>query len=135
MTVKAGRDMLLKIDNKGSFVTVAGLRTRELVFSQQIIDVTDSGAVTQWRELLDTGTRFVRIRGEGIFRDGTSASLIRQNFLDADAKNWQVIIPETVEINSRFLISELAYAGNFSGEVNWRMTLQSAAAVTLNTVT
>ena len=44
MAAQSGKDMLLKLDQTGagSFVTVAGLRSRSLAFNAAAIDVTDA---------------------------------------------------------------------------------------------
>jgi hypothetical protein len=40
MPAQKGKDLLLKIGDDGSFVTVAGLRTKTLAFNAQTVDVT-----------------------------------------------------------------------------------------------
>ena len=42
MTAQKGKDLLLKLDSDGAgtFVTVAGLRTRTLTFNSETVDVT-----------------------------------------------------------------------------------------------
>ena len=44
MAAQKGKDLLLKIDSNsaGSFVTVAGLRTKRLAFNSETVDVTDA---------------------------------------------------------------------------------------------
>ena len=53
MVAQKGKDFLLKFNNAGTYVTVAGLRTRRLAFNAQAVDVTDgkpSGAgASCWR--------------------------------------------------------------------------------------
>ncbi|MBN9317314.1 MAG: phage major tail protein, TP901-1 family, partial [Devosia sp.] len=57
MAAQSGKDMLLKLDQSGSgsFVTVAGLRSRSLAFNAASIDVTDAESAGRWRELLAGG--------------------------------------------------------------------------------
>ena len=57
MSAQSGRDMLLKLDETGagSFVTVGGIRTRQISFNAQSVDVTDSLSSGRWRELLNGG--------------------------------------------------------------------------------
>ena len=42
MVAQKGKDLLLKIDIEGSFVTVAGLRSRRIAFNSQTVDITDA---------------------------------------------------------------------------------------------
>ena len=57
MAAQSGKDMLLKLDQtgSGSFLTVAGLRTRALAFNAAAIDITDAESAGRWRELLSGG--------------------------------------------------------------------------------
>ncbi len=62
MVAQKGKDLLLKVDSDGlgAFATVAGLRTRNLAFNTESVDVTDSESAGQWRELLSGGGIAVR---------------------------------------------------------------------------
>ena len=44
MAAQKGKDLLLKLDSTGTgtFVTVAGLRTKRIAFNSQTVDLTDS---------------------------------------------------------------------------------------------
>ena len=52
MAVQKGRDILLKIADGDSFVTVAGIRARTVSLNAKTVDITDSGS-GGWRELLE----------------------------------------------------------------------------------
>ena len=54
MVAQRGKDILLKLRDAdaGSFVTVAGLRTKRLAFNSETVDVTDADSADRWRELL-----------------------------------------------------------------------------------
>ena len=41
MVAQKGKDFLLKFNNTGTYVTVAGLRTKRLAFNAQAVDITD----------------------------------------------------------------------------------------------
>ena len=57
MAAQSGKDMLVKLDQtvSGSFLTVAGLRTRSLALNAAAIDITDAESAGRWRELLSGG--------------------------------------------------------------------------------
>ena len=53
MAAQAGKDLLLKLDDGlGAFITVAGLRTRQLTFNADSVDITSQESSGRWRELL-----------------------------------------------------------------------------------
>jgi len=130
MAAQRGRDLLLKIDAGGGFVTVAGLRARRLAFNAQTVDATDSGSAGRWRELLaDAGVRRATISGGGIFRDAQADELVRAAFFGGGAASWQVAIPDFGIVEGPFQIVSLEYRGAFEGELAFDMTLESAGAI------
>jgi TP901-1 family phage major tail protein len=129
MAVQKGRDMLLKISDGESFVTVAGLRARTVSLNAKTVDVTDSGS-GGWRELLaGAGVRSLSVSGSGVFRDAASDALMREAFFAQEQADWQVIVPDFGTFAGPFLIAALEYAGQHDGEASFALTLASAGEV------
>ena len=87
MAAQSGKDMLAKLDQtgSGSFLTVAGLRTRSLSFNAASVDITDAESAGQWRELLaGGGIKRASLSGTGVFKDQTSDAQIG-NVLSTDS--------------------------------------------------
>lgn len=131
MAAQKGKDLLLKLDDgAGSFVTVAGLRTRRLALNVDAVDVTDAESAGRWRELLaGAGVKRASISGTGIFKDQASDVLIRQIFFDGLLRNWQIVIPSFGAISGAFQISSLDYRGEHGAEVTFDIALESAGAL------
>ncbi|HWK38896.1 MAG TPA: phage major tail protein, TP901-1 family, partial [Hyphomicrobium sp.] len=75
MAAQKGKDLLLKVDadGEGAYTTIAGLRTRSIVFNAESVDVTHAESAGQWRELLaGAGVKSARLTGAGIFKDAES---------------------------------------------------------------
>lgn len=133
MAAQKGKDLLVKLDadGAGTFMTVAGLRTRTLAFNARSVDVTNADSAGRWRELLEgAGMRSASISGRGIFRDQASDASIRQIFFDGLIRNWQVVVPDFGTIEGAFQIAALEFAGEHDGEVTFDMSLESAGALT-----
>lgn len=128
MAGQRGRDVLLKIDDgAGSFVTVAGIRSKTLSFNSGLVDGTHTESPEAWRELIaGAGVKSARIGGNGVFKDAVSDARVRQLFFDGEAANWQMILPNFGEVAGPFVISELTYAGDHNGEATFSVTLESA---------
>ena len=83
MAAQKGKDLLLKIDTtgSGSFATVAGLRSRQIAFNAESVDITDADSSGRWRELLaGAGAKRASVSGSGIFRDASTDATVRQVF-------------------------------------------------------
>lgn len=136
MAAQKGKDLLLKLANDtGVFITVAGLRTRQISFNAEAVDVTHSESAGRWRELLaGAGVRRAAITGSGVFRDESSDALVRQVVFEGAIRNWQVIVPEFGRIEGLFQVSTLEYRGEHAGEVTFEMSLESAGELTFTTL-
>jgi TP901-1 family phage major tail protein len=132
MGAQSGKDMLLKLDEtgSGSFITVAGIRSRQLAFNAQTIDTTDSQSAGQWRELLQGGgVKTASLSGSGIFKDAQSDARIRELFFAGHVRDWQVVIPDFGTIEGKFQITALEFAANHNGEVTFDVALESAGEI------
>jgi TP901-1 family phage major tail protein len=136
MPAQRGKDMLLKLaDDGGLFVTVAGLRSRRIVFNAETVDVTHAESAGRWRELLSgAGVKRAQVAGAGVFKDGASDLLIRQTFFDGAIRLWRVIIPDFGTIEGLFQVSALDYRGEHQGEVTFDLTLDSAGQLAFTAV-
>ncbi|WP_428481600.1 phage major tail protein, TP901-1 family [Pyruvatibacter mobilis] len=133
MTAQKGKDLLLKLDSTGtgSFVTVAGLRSRSLSFNAQTIDVTNADSAGAWRELLgEAGIKSAALSGSGIFKDAATDATARDFFFAGTIRDWQIILPGFGTVEGPFQITGLDYAGEHNGEMTYELTLASAGALT-----
>ncbi|TDQ63822.1 TP901-1 family phage major tail protein [Maritalea mobilis] len=132
MGAQSGKDMLLKLDEtgSGSFITVAGIRSRQLAFNAQTIDTTDSQSAGQWRELLQGGgVKTASLSGSGIFKDAQSDARIRELFFAGQVRDWQLVIPDFGTIEGKFQITALEFAANHNGEVTFDVALERAGEI------
>jgi TP901-1 family phage major tail protein len=131
MAAQKGKDLLIKIDDGSSFVTVAGLRTRRLAFNAETVDITHAESTGRWRELLEgAGVKRAGVSGRGLFKDAATNALMRQTFFDGAVKNYQVVIPDFGTVEGPFQITGLEFAGEHNGEVTYELSLESAGALT-----
>lgn len=132
MSAQSGTDMLLKLDQTGagSFLTVAGLRSRSLAFNAASVDVTDAESAGRWRELLaGGGVKRAALTGSGIFKDQASDDKIRELFFNGDVRDWEITIPDFGTLTGPFQITALEFAADHSGEVTFEIALESAGQI------
>lgn len=132
MAAQKGSAFLLKISNGAVppvYQTVAGLRTTQLSVTGDSVVVTskDSGG---WRELLSgVGVRSVSVSASGIFLASAAEIQIRGNALNGVLDDYQLSFENGEKLSGRFLVQKLDYAGDFNGERNYTMQLESSGAV------
>lgn len=131
MAAQKGKDLLVKMHDGSSYVTVAGLRSRRIAFNAETVDITHAESAGRWRELLDgAGIKRAGVSGRGLFKDAATDALMRQTFFDGAVKNCQVVIPDFGVVQGPFQITSLEFAGEHDGEVTYDMTLESAGELT-----
>jgi TP901-1 family phage major tail protein len=132
MTAQKGKDLLIKIDDgTGTYVTVAGLRTRQLRFNADSVDITHAESAGRWRELLQgAGVKRAALSGSGLFLDASSDALMRLVFFNGEIRSYQVVIPSFGTITGPFQITSLDFAGNHTGELTFEIALDSAGELT-----
>ena len=129
MAAQSGKDMLLKLDSTGtgSFITVAGLRTRALALNAASVDVTDAESAGRWRELLaGGGIKRAALSGSGIFKDQASDAKIREIFFAGALRSWQLVLPDFGVVSGPFQITALEFHADHAGEVTFDIALESA---------
>ena len=132
MTAQKGSAFLLKIGDGATppaYTTVAGLRTTQMSINGDTVVVThkDSGG---WRELLSgAGTRSVSVSAAGIFLGGAAEAAVRGHALAGTIADYELSFEDGEKLRGRFLVQRLDYAGDFNGERNYTLQLESSGAV------
>ncbi|WP_372426720.1 phage major tail protein, TP901-1 family [Salinarimonas chemoclinalis] len=131
MAAQKGKDLLIKIDDgTGAFVTLAGLRARQLALGADLVDVTNAESAGRWRELLaGAGVRRAALSGSGVFRDDASDALVRAVFFAGEIRAYQAIVPDFGTLTGPFQIVSLEYRGEHAGEVTFDAAFESAGEI------
>ena len=132
MPAQKGSAFLLKIGDSASppaYATVAGLRTTQMSINGDTVVVTskDSGG---WRELLSgAGVRSVSVNAAGIFLGSAAEQTIRGHALAGTIADYELSFEGGEKLRGRFLVQRLDYSGDFNGERNYAVVLESSGAV------
>ena len=132
MAAEKGSAFLLKVGNGATtpvYATVAGLRTTQMSVNGEAVVITskDSGG---WRELLSgAGVRSVSVSGAGVFTGSVAEQRIKANALAGLLDAYELSFESGERMRGRFLVTRLDYAGDYNGERNYTLSLESSGAV------
>ena len=132
MAAQKGAAFLLKISDgttTPTYRTVAGLRTTQMSITGDTVVITskDSGG---WRDLLSgAGVRHVSVSAAGIFLGSVAETQIRDCALSGTLADYELSFEDGAKLRGKFLITRLDYAGDFNGERNYTMALESSGQV------
>jgi TP901-1 family phage major tail protein len=132
MTAQKGSAFLLKISDgeaMPAYQTVAGLRTTQMTVAGDTVVVTNK-ASGGWRELLSgAGVRSVSVSAAGIFLGSAAEAQVRANAMAGTLDDSELSFEDGEKLRGRFLIQRLDYSGDFNGERNYSLQLESSGAV------
>lgn len=132
MPAQSGSAFLLKIADGASppaYQTVAGLRTTQMSINGDSVVVTHKGS-GGWRDLLSgAGTRSVSVSAAGIFLGSAAESAVRAQALAGTLDDYELSFEDGERLRGRFLVQRLDYAGDFNGERNYTLQLESSGPV------
>jgi TP901-1 family phage major tail protein len=132
MTAQKGSAFLLKIGDGAqppAYQTVAGLRTTQMSINGDTVVVTHK-EIGGWRELLSgAGTRSVSVSAAGIFLGSVAENAIRGHALAGTIDEYELSFEDGEKLRGRFLVQRLDYAGDFNGERNYTLQLESSGPV------
>ena len=132
MGAERGSAFLLKIGDGATppaYSTVAGLKTTQLSVNGDPVVITnkDSGG---WRELLTgAGVRSVSVAASGIFTGSAAEVRLRGLALNGSIEAYELNFESGEKMRGDFLVTRLEYAGDFNGERNYTLALESSGEV------
>jgi len=132
MAAEKGSAFLLKVGNGAQppvYATVAGMRTTQMSVNGEAVNVTskDSGG---WRELLSgAGVRSISVGASGIFTGSAAELRVKSNALAGLTDDYELSFESGERLRGRFLVSRLDYSGDYNGERNYALNLESAGPV------
>ena len=130
MAMEKGSGFLLRIgDADGSYATVAGLRTTQLSINGEAVNVTTK-ASGGWRELLSgAGVRSVSVAGAGVFTGSNAEAAMQGHALAGTIAPYEILFESGAKLRGGFLVARLDHAGDFNGERQYTLSLESSGGV------
>lgn len=129
MVAQKGKDLLLKIDNGGTYETVAGLRSKSCRSTPRrwispMPRAPGGGASLRRRRPARRAFRFRPVQGSCFGRTDPN------RLFNGSILSWQIVIPDFGTVSGAFQVSALDYGGEHNGEVTFDIALESAGVIT-----
>lgn len=136
MAGKAGKNLLLKVEDSGSpgtYTTIGGLRSKTMTLNNEAIDATNHGS-NEYREILDTaGIRSMSVSGSGIFTSDANLAQIRADVIAGTLRNFQIVDTDAGDtFTAAFKIVSLERAGEYNAEQTYSISLESSGTITVS---
>ena len=126
-----GSAVLIKKGTSASGTAIAGLRTHTLTLNSETVDVTTADNTNRWRELLAaTGIKTMSISGSGVLAESATHSTLVSDFIAQTADAYGVVLSTLGTFNGNFQLTQFESNGEYNGEENYSITLESAGDIT-----
>lgn len=132
MPAEKGSAFLLKVGDGGGtpvYSTIAGLRTTQMSINGDAVVITNKGSGA-WRELLSgAGVRSVSVSGAGVFTGSLAETRLKHSAFAGVLDDYELSFESGERMRGSFLVTRLEYAGDFNGERNYTLALESSGQV------
>ena len=81
------------------------------------------------RAVVGRGVRSVSVSASGIFLGSAAEASLRANALAGLVDAYELSFEDGEKLRGKFLVQKLDYAGDFNGERNYSLVLESSGAV------
>jgi TP901-1 family phage major tail protein len=130
MTAQAGRLWALSILSGGSYVPIAGLRTRGFKVNNTNVDVTTADSAGRWQELLGgAGVQSLEIDAAGIYQQDATAKLLFQAAATSNLQTMRIVSPG-IQIDGAFLVDSYEETGPYNDATTFTAKLMSSGQPT-----
>lgn len=138
MTAVAGALVAIRIETAtaGTFVDLAGLRSKSFSINNESIDITNSDSTGRWRELLAAiATRSVEVSGDGVLKDGAANDRLRtQTMASPPIAKMQFFVPTFGTFEGNFFITSLELGASHDAETTFSASFASTGEVTFTNI-
>ncbi len=126
-----GLSFLLKIGAPAG-TTVAGLRATSFTLNGGSVDVTNKDSTGQWRELLAAASTIsMSFAASGVFQDNSGVITMRASCIARTLDAYTLLFESGDTYDGTFQVTSIEQSGDFDGELNYSVSLESSGVITL----
>jgi TP901-1 family phage major tail protein len=127
MAAQAGEDFLLK---HGDDTVIAGLRSTGMTLNNEAVDVTTKDSAGMRTLLAGAGIQSWTFSASGVFTDAASEETLRSQAAAGSLDTYKIVAGNGDSWSASFLVTSYARNGEYNGEENFDITLESSGAIT-----
>ena len=132
MPAYAGRLFAASILVSGSYVPLAGLRTRTLQIGSSNIDVTTADSAGQWRELLPSaGVKNLDFDAAGIWQGDATGKNAFLGLVNLQLVTLRIVQPGAIQFDGAFMVDNFQLANPYNESSSFTARFLSSGAVAI----
>lgn len=135
MPAYAGNLVVLEIGDGGvpveSFTPLGGVQVTGMRLTQNTLESGSPADGDGWRRLAAGGMRSLRLHAQGVFSDSAAEAQAQSAALTGAVRNMRLGFGNGETLSGAFVVSEYEREGDSSEAERFRMVLESAGAITI----
>lgn len=132
MAANAGRLFAASILISGSYVPLAGLRTRTLQIGSTNVDVTTADSSGQWRELLPSaGIKNLDFDAAGIWQGDSTGKNALIALHGLQLVTLRIVQPGTIQFDAAFQVESFQFTNPYNDASGFTAKFLSSGVVTI----
>ena len=131
-----GADIAIKKGTSSAGTLIAAGRTKRLEINSELVDITSDDNTNRWRAgIAAAGIKTMSVTLSGVLKDSAThmALLTDVNAQTIDA--YGVVVGTLATFDGNFQITSVSMSGEYNGEMQFDVTLESAGDITIAAVT
>jgi len=130
MSIK-GADVLVKKGTAAAGTVLAGGRTVSLSLNSETVDVTSQDDTNRWRQLLAaTGIKNMSITLSGILKDVATHDQMIDDMIAQTLDAYGLVLGGVGTFDGNFQMTQFEASGEYNGETQYTITLESGGDIT-----
>ena len=130
MSAYAGKLVLLQIKIGDDYQVVGGMRTTKFIVNNNVIDISNKSS-GRWRSVLSgAGIVSAAISCTGVFSNSKSEHIVRELAFNSECRDFKLYFGNADQIKGKFMISSYERTGDYLGEEQYGLTLESSGQIT-----
>jgi TP901-1 family phage major tail protein len=126
-----GSSLVLKKGTSAGGTTIAAARTISLNLNGETVDVTSADDVNRWRQLLPgAGTKSMSVSFSGVLKDVATHNQLILDWNAQTADAYGVVIGTLGTWDGNFIVTNVEQSGEYNGELQFTVSLESASEPT-----
>jgi len=130
-----GADVVIKKGTVAAGTAIAAMRAVSVSFDSETVDITSADDTGRWRLLLAaSGVKKMSVTLSGVLKDVTGHGTMITDALAQTIDAYGLVFATLGSFDGSYQLTSFEVSGEYNGEAQYSMTLESSGAIVYTTI-
>lgn len=126
-----GSAIVVKKGTSSAGTALAAGRTTSISLNSETVDVTSADDTNRWRQLLaGTGVKTMSVSFSGVLKDGATHDQMIDDLIAQTVDAYGIVLGSLGTFDGNFQLTQFDANGDYNGEAQFSITLESGGDIT-----